>query len=79
MPDEFDRAAERELQLRDDAIRDQRLRAGLGDATAWRALSAYHCLTDGCGVAIPEARRRALPGVQTCVDCQQQLERGGRR
>jgi phage/conjugal plasmid C-4 type zinc finger TraR family protein len=29
--------------------------------------SATNC---GCGEVIPEARRAALPGVQTCVDCQ---------
>lgn len=27
-----------------------------------------HC--QSCGEEIPEARRRALPGVRTCVDCQ---------
>jgi len=28
-----------------------------------------------CGEDIPEARRRALPGVQTCVRCQSELDR----
>ncbi len=78
MTDVFDRAAQRELQLREDAIREQGLRAHLGDPAQWRALSAYHCMADGCGVEIPEARRKALPGVQNCVDCQQQLERRGK-
>ena len=27
-------------------------------------------LCDLCGEVIPEARRRALPGVRTCVPCQ---------
>ena len=31
--------------------------------------SATHC-TD-CGVRIPAARRRAVPGVQTCIECQE--------
>lgn len=28
----------------------------------------------GCGVVIPEARRRALPNADTCIDCAQQRE-----
>jgi phage/conjugal plasmid C-4 type zinc finger TraR family protein len=34
--------------------------------------SATHC---ECGERIPAARRKAVPGVQTCVDCQEELER----
>jgi phage/conjugal plasmid C-4 type zinc finger TraR family protein len=30
-----------------------------------------------CGADIPEARRVALPGVQTCVACQQAAEQLG--
>ena len=49
----------------DDSITDEVMRA--------RALlptgeSETHCLE--CGEEIPEARRRALPGVRTCVVCQ---------
>ncbi len=33
---------------------------------------------NSCGGEIPEARRRALPGVCLCVDCQAALERGFR-
>ena len=29
---------------------------------------ATHC--EGCGTAIPEARRNAIPGVRLCVPCQ---------
>jgi len=36
--------------------------------------SASHCLE--CGEAIPEERRRAVPGCQFCVDCQQHLDDG---
>lgn len=32
---------------------------------------ASHC---SCGAEIPEARRRALPGVATCVDCARRAE-----
>lgn len=33
------------------------------------AVSAELC--EACGVNIPEARRAAVPGCKTCVDCQQ--------
>ena len=28
-----------------------------------------------CGEKIPEGRRKALPGVQTCVPCQSEIDR----
>lgn len=34
---------------------------------------ASHC--DTCGAPIPEARRRALPGVRLCVPCQEQRDK----
>ena len=36
--------------------------------------SLTHC--EECGLAIPEARRKALLGVRYCVRCQSELERG---
>lgn len=33
---------------------------------------------EDCGEAIPEARRKAVPGCTRCVDCQQALEAGGK-
>ncbi len=35
--------------------------------------SLTHC--EECEVAIPEARRKALPGVKYCVTCQAELEK----
>ena len=32
-----------------------------------------HC--QECRAAIPEARRRAIPGVRLCVDCQSEIEK----
>ena len=29
-----------------------------------------------CGEPIPQLRRSAVPGVQTCIDCQRELEEG---
>ena len=34
-----------------------------------------HC--EECGAAIPEARRRAIPGVRVCVACQEARDRDG--
>lgn len=51
---------------------DRELEAKLSNITgrAVRA-SATHC---ECGEGIPEPRRVALPGVQTCIDCQTAAE-----
>ena len=35
--------------------------------------SLTHC--EECGVAIPEARRKAMPGVRYCVRCQSEVEK----
>jgi phage/conjugal plasmid C-4 type zinc finger TraR family protein len=71
MTDIFDRATEIEEQQREDALQAQARRAGLDGKTV--ADSATHC--GACGYLIPIARRRAVPGVQTCVTCQGDLER----
>jgi len=63
---------------RDGAIQDQ-IDASVKDAVK-RARSR---LTDGeslthceqCETAIPEARRKAIPGVRLCVSCQSELEK----
>lgn len=73
MTDLFDRATEREEQDRADALAEQARRAGLDGKTVDD--SALVCRV--CEEPIPEARRCALPGVQTCVDCQADLERAG--
>jgi len=35
--------------------------------------SATEC--DECGAPIPEARRKAIPGVRLCIECQSALEK----
>lgn len=73
MPDEIDRAQAREEQLRDDALSVyQRGRPAL-DPDDWEILSACEC--DDCGERIPDARRKAVPGVTRCIDCQEFKER----
>lgn len=71
MTDVFDRATEIEEAQREDALQEQARRAGLEGKTV--ADSASHCVV--CNGRIPVARRRAVPGVQTCVECQADLER----
>ena len=75
MTDPVDRGCEREDELRADAIAEQRRRAGLDGKTV--ADSSDTC--NACGEPIPEARRQAVPGVQTCIDCQTEIERAGLR
>ena len=36
------------------------------------AVSAEHC--EECGARIQEARRAAVPGCKTCIDCQEIIE-----
>lgn len=33
--------------------------------------SAKWCKGAGCGERIPDARRKAMPGVQFCIECQE--------
>ncbi len=49
-----------------DAVMLARARMPVGEGQA-------QCVE--CGEDIPEARRRALPGVRTCVDCQSARDR----
>lgn len=49
----------------DDTVTDGVLRAR---AQMPSGAGETHCLE--CGDEIPEARRRALPGVRTCISCQ---------
>ena len=67
MSDWADLAADREAEWRADALAEHARRAA-PQASA----SAETCAV--CEEPIPEARRRTLPGVQTCVACQAELE-----
>lgn len=50
----------------EDGVLRARSRLGHGE-------SLTHC--EECGVAIPEARRKAVPGVRLCVTCQAEQDR----
>lgn len=73
MTDIYDRATEIEEAQREDALQAQARRSGLADKTV--ADSATEC--EMCGEAIPELRRQAVPGVQACVACQNEIEKHG--
>ena len=64
---------------RDGAIQDQ-IDASVEDAgkLARQRLPSGESLThcEQCEAAIPEARRKAVPGVRLCVDCQREVEKG---
>jgi phage/conjugal plasmid C-4 type zinc finger TraR family protein len=73
MTDVYDQATEAEEQYRAQALAQQaaRMPPPAGD---WRRASAKWCEGAGCGVRIPEDRRRAVPGVRFCVECQSVIE-----
>ncbi|HDG9772762.1 DksA/TraR family C4-type zinc finger protein [Raoultella planticola] len=61
----------------DGAVQDQ-IDSTVDDAVA-RARNALpsgesHKFCDECGEPIPEARRKAIPGVRYCVRCQQEKD-----
>lgn len=63
---------------RDGAVQDQ-IDASVEDAVEQarsrlpKGESLTHC--EACGEAIPEARRKAVPGVRLCVGCQEEQDR----
>lgn len=75
MTDIFDRASELEQKQRDIALMKHHANSALGNARDWRKLSAKWCCAVGCGERIPDERRKAIPGVQRCVDCAHDLEK----
>lgn len=66
----------------DNAVQDQ-----IQDSIADEVRRARACLPRGesrafceeCGEPIPEARRRALPGVRLCLECQQEADKPQRQ
>ncbi|MFZ4537835.1 TraR/DksA C4-type zinc finger protein [Propionivibrio sp.] len=70
MSDFCDRASEREQEMLADAMAAH-ARKG---SDFWPVDDGEHLLCRVCDDFIPEARRLVLPGVQTCIDCQAELE-----
>lgn len=69
MSDLLDRAQAHEEEMRQDALAAFERRAH-GHPPR---VSAEFCAV--CDEAIPVARRITLPGVQTCIDCQRDIEK----
>jgi phage/conjugal plasmid C-4 type zinc finger TraR family protein len=63
---------------RDGAVQDQ-IDASVEDAVKLArsrlpdGQGSAHC--EECGAAIPDLRRKAIPGVRLCVNCQSTLEK----
>lgn len=63
---------------RDGAVQEQ-IDASVGDAVKLarsrlpEGEGSIYC--DHCEEEIPEARRKAIPGVRLCIDCQAELEK----
>lgn len=53
-----------------DSINDEVRRAR---ASLPQGVSLQYC--EECGETIPEARRRALPGVRLCITCQEEADK----
>ena len=70
MTDLCDRSGEVEQAMRDESLRQHARRAGLSGKTLRD--SAHRC--QACAEPIPDLRRQALHGVQTCLACQRELE-----
>lgn len=70
MTDICERGQEREQEMRQDSLDKWRRLAqpAAGD-------SALDCAM--CGEPIPQARREAQLGTQTCIECQRDIERLG--
>ncbi len=84
MTDIYDQATEAEERHRADAIANQAARSGLNvgptlDKGRWQLLSAKWCEALACGARIPDERRRAVPGVRFCVECQVRKEKEKRQ
>lgn len=66
----------------DGAVQDQ-IRDSIADevrrarANLPSGKSLEYC--EACGESTPEARRRAVPGVRRCRDCQEELDQTQRR
>jgi phage/conjugal plasmid C-4 type zinc finger TraR family protein len=74
MSDDIDRAQERAEQFIEHALGERNRRAHPADEDL-----SDHPDCHVCGEPIPVARRAAIPGVKTCMDCQCELEQAMKR
>lgn len=60
---------------RDQDINDRYLEELIARARSGPVSPAIHFFCCECGAPIPEKRRKALPGVPTCINCQSEAEK----
>jgi len=75
--DLHDQATQAEELYREWALQAQMARAQI--SSEWEEESAKWCTDARCGERIPDERRRAIPGVKFCVECQERREQQERR
>lgn len=75
MPDFIDSASDIEARQTEVALANQLAASALQKSQ--HPNGETHCVE--CGKEIPAARRNSLPHCCTCVDCQQHIERRGKR
>lgn len=76
MPDEVDRASETYAVILEAGIARQRRNARpCHPRPAGEGLGVRECVD--CGDRIPDARKKAVPGCQKCIGCQNAFERRG--
>ncbi|PAV48483.1 hypothetical protein CK486_08520 [Pseudomonas sp. HAR-UPW-AIA-41] len=63
---------ERYMEMAEQAAEAERQRA-IASRVQYSGESALEC--ESCGDEIPQARREAVPGCQTCIECQALRER----
>jgi phage/conjugal plasmid C-4 type zinc finger TraR family protein len=63
MPDWIDNAVEQEQADLERSLHEVTARLPRGESAKW-------CEGAGCGERIPDARRKAVPGVKLCIQCQ---------
>lgn len=70
MTDVFDLGQARDEEMRSDALAEQARRHPMPTGESAR-------ICKFCDEPIPEDRRRAIRGVQTCIECQTDIEKRG--
>lgn len=79
MTDIWDRAQAAELRDREQALARHAADHPAVDPAQWRKRSSKWCKGPACGERIPDERRRAVPGVEFCVECQALKEHADER
>lgn len=74
MTDIFELATKREEEFRDDALKEQQRQAEGHGINAGKTVDDSAMICRICAADIPQGRRLAVPGVETCISCETDLE-----